>query len=408
VSKNLILSKDLLSTCIETLAQDIINNQIKILNRELEPVNDEINDLWNKKSNYEVYLAVQDRLSYGFGALEIIFDNEKPAGFKQISAETLSIKVINHPDGNKSYYAHYNNGTEKMDMKLSRYNYTKDDDDLPTVLWLGGGRLSDFYDIPAWIPAFNKISANTLLDELNAKKISEGNLISGVLTVLTPPLSSTEVNDETGEWERITGKEKITNDLENQMQEAGTGMLVLHLEQLTSDLPLKVDYIPISESNYDYLLKLAEGCDNSILRLFKIPKVRLMIDDVKESMNSNKTSSIWEIYTKELRNKQREYESILESFIRKYYEIETNVTFEVPLFADKKDIEVRTAISLFDKGIIRLSEAIDIIQKYYPEIEFIKDDSVDGRYYHGQLLGMADYEKELNPVGDLYEFFGEE
>ena len=56
-------------------------------------------------------------------------------------------------------------------MKLSRYQYDQEDDDLPTCFWLGGGKTSEFYEIPYWLPAFNSISAKVALDELNTKKV---------------------------------------------------------------------------------------------------------------------------------------------------------------------------------------------------------------------------------------------
>ena len=410
VAKNLILSNDLLYTCIETQAQDIILNEIKILDNDLQNVNNQINDFWNTENMYELYLAVQDRISYGYGALEIIFNNMGlPVGLKQISAETITISVEQdrYNLNKQSYYCLYNNGTSHEKMKLSRFDYTPEDDMLKTVLWLGGGRVSDFYDIPCWLPAFNKISADALLDELNAKKINEGNLISGILTVISPPMNKPIIDEETGEVTTVTGKEQIENTLKDQMTEAGTGILTLHLQQLTAELPLNVQYIPITEQNYDYLRNLAEDCDNSILRLFKVPKVRLMIDDVKESMNSSKTDAIWEIYTKELISLQRIYETIITDFNTKYFRVETIIDIEVPVFSDKKQIELTTAKDLFNNGLLTLNQALMIIKNYYPELDIEEDKLLDGRYYNGQVLGMANYEEEVtnNDLEELYAFF---
>lgn len=408
LAKNLILSNDLLSTCIETLAQDIILNEINIINEEGTIPTAAITGFWNPETIYEFYLAVQDRTGYGYAALEIITNNDNiPIGLKQISAETITITVEkNRYSNTQSYYALYNNGSEHIKMKLSRFTYTPEDDDLPTVLWLGGGRFSDFYDMPCWIPAFNKISADALLDELNAKKINEGNLISGVLTVISPPMTKTEINKE-GEVTETTGKQQIQNTLKEQIEQAGTGWMVLHLEQLTAELPLNVQYIPITEQNYDYLLKLAEDCDNSILRLFKVPKVRLMIDDIKESMNSNKTDAIWEIYTKELISQQRVYEGIIDKFNAKYFREYTLSDIEVPIFSDKKQIETQNTILLFNNGLLTLNQAITNLQKYYPDLELEEDNLNDGRYYNGQLLGMVNYEEEVGEghMQDLYAFF---
>ena len=36
-------------------------------------------------------------------------------------------------------------------MKLSRFEYDEEDDDLPTCFWLGGGKTSQFYEIPYFL-----------------------------------------------------------------------------------------------------------------------------------------------------------------------------------------------------------------------------------------------------------------
>ena len=415
LAKNLILSNDLLSICIETLAQDIILNNIQITDKDDNPLEIPVN-FWNPSTLYEVYLSVQDRIGYGYGALEIIKNKSgEPIALKQVSAETLDIEVTHtHIDGEKitSYYARYNNGTQHERMKLSRFQYTPEDDHLQTLLWLGGGRVSQFYDIPCWIPAFNKISADALLDDLNAKKINEGNLISGILTVVSPPMTDRRIDQETGEIIETSGSEQINNRLKEQIDQAGTGWMVLHLEQLTADLPLNVQYIPITEQNYEYLRELAEDCDESILRLFKIPKVRLMIDDVKESMNSNKTESMWEIYTKELNGLQFIYESEIIRFNHKYFQKDTLVDLELPIFSNRKQIEITNTLQLFDKGLLTLNQAISILQTYYPDIELppVTNGLGEERYYHGNLLGFSNNnpstrDTEITGYEELYDFF---
>ena len=410
VVKNIVLSNDLVFTCVDTLAQDIILTEIKILDSELNDIVGEVTDFWDKKTLYQVYLAIKDRLGYGYGALEILFDeNNNPVGLEQVSAETL--QIVTEKDkytGENSYYALYNNGTDRIKMRLSRFKYSPDDDGLPVLLWLGGGEVSNFFDIPKWLPAFNKISADTLLDELNAKKINEGNLLSGILTVVSPPMNKTEV-DEDGNVNTVTAKEQIDNTLQEQMANAGVGLMTLHLQQLTAELPLNIQYIPITENNYDYLRQLAEDCDSSILRLFKIPKARLLIDDTKESMNSNKTATLWEIYTKELESLQLVYEGEIHNFNLNYLGVETVVNIEVPIFVDRKEIETDNVLKLFNSGLLTLNQALAVIRKFYPDLE-IDDDMINGnsRFYNGQLLGMADLDSELidgKGLDDFYAFF---
>ena len=91
------------------------------------------------------------------------------------------------------------------------------------------------------------------------------------------------------------------------MQNKGNGVFTLELTTLNPDIPIGVDYIQISESNYDYLEKLAEKSDIKILANFKIPKARLLIDDTTESINSNKTNTLYKIIIFFFTLKQKNY-----------------------------------------------------------------------------------------------------
>ena len=149
-----------------------------------------------------------------------------------------------------------------------------------------------------------------------------------------------------------------SKDFQNQMADAGTGILTLDLESFNTEIPLEVQYVPISEQNYSYLSELADRCDDDILACFSIPKVRLMIDDVTESMNSNKSNTIYEIYTKSLENEQLPFEIEINKFNKKYFEYAGTVNIETPIFSDKKDVEINTILTLFNNGLITLGEAI--------------------------------------------------
>ena len=393
IAQNLILQNNRLDKAIRILAQDVILNEFTYLNDENE-TDQSIIDFWKNNIN-ELYKQVQEFYSYGFGASEIIFDEKTglPKELYQIPAETLTIKQEVNDDGTFSYYALQEIvGKPAVKMKLSRFKYDAEDDDLPTCFWLGGGKTSEFYEIPYWLPAFNSISAKVALDELNAKKINEGNLMSGILVIRRPPAIDGE-------------KEETKKDLESQMADAGTGILTLDLESFNTEIPLEVQYVPISEQNYSYLSELADRCDDDILACFSIPKVRLMIDDVTESMNSNKSNTIYEIYTKSLENEQLPFEIEINKFNKKYFDYEGIVDIETPIFSDKKDVEINTILTLFNNGLITLGEAIKAVSVYYPALQLEYSDSnpiYDERFYNGRILGMSEYSdddiSELNGV----------
>ena len=391
IAQNLILQNNRLDKAIRILAQDVILNEITYLS-EKENENEELVASFWKNNINELYKQLQEYYSYGFGASEIIFDKKTglPVELYQIPAETVFIKQESKRDSKTgeihySYYAIQKiDGKKDVKMKLSRFQYDKEDDDLPTCLWLGGGKTSEFYEVPYWLPAFNSISAKVALDELNAKKINEGNLMSGILVIKRPPAMEGE-------------KEKTKSDLEEQMQEAGTGILTLDLESYNTDIPLEVQYVPISEQNYTYLSELADRCDEDILACFSIPKVRLMIDDVTESMNSQKSNTIYEIYTKSLENEQLPFEIEINKFNKKYFKYTGVVNIETPIFSDKKEVEVTSILNLFNNGILTLGETIKAVSVYYPKLALEYNDTnplFNERYYNGRILGMNEYPSE--------------
>ena len=397
IAKNLILQNNRLDKCIRILAQDVILNDFTFLSEdEKEDDHDRIINFWQENKD-EIFKQGQEYYAYGFGASEVIFDDEGyPVKLFQIPSETLFISQETNPNGGYSYYAIQKVNGKSLKMRLSRFKYGPEDDDLPVCMWWGKGRTSEFYEIPYWIPAFNSISAKVALDELNAKKINEGNLLSGILTVVAPPLRK--------------GEETVEETLQDQMKAAGTGILTLQLTQFDEDVPLDVKYIPITESNYDYLSDLSKECDQDILACFSIPKVRLMIDDVTESMNSNKSDTIYEIYTKSLAAEQLPFENEINRFNQRYFNYDGVVDIEVPIFADKKETEISSILKLFDKGILTLGETINAIKPYYPslDIQFNEANPIyNERYYNGNLLGIEentdDDFNELS-VGELLDF----
>ena len=386
IAQNLILQNNRLDKAIRILSQDVILNEFTYLSDAENEIESSVSEFWKNNIN-ELYKQLQEFYAYGFGASEIIFDEDTglPKSLYQIPAETLFIKQESNHDGTYSYYAIQKiSGKPDVKMKLSRFKYDQEDDDLPTCLWLGGGKTSEFYEIPYWLPAFNSISAKVALDELNAKKINEGNLMSGILVIRRPPAMEGE-------------KEETKKDLEDQMTDAGTGILVMDLESFNTEIPLEVQYVPISEQNYSYLSELADRCDEDILACFSIPKVRLMIDDVTESMNSQKSNTIYEIYTKSLENEQLPFEIEINKFNRKYFNYTGVIDIETPIFSDKKDVEVSSILNLFNNGILTLGETIKAVSVYYPKLALEYNETnplFNERYYNGRLLGLNDYGSE--------------
>lgn len=404
ICDNLIYQNVYLSKCLNTFAEDLIYNDINLKNKLNETQNDaDIIYFW--EDNAEALCdTIKDYLSYGFGACEILFpinNNDAPVKLKEISADTLSIKKVPfyNEAGEKEYYyyaSHRNNGDEVL-LRLSHLVYPERDEDLPVCLWFGGGRKSDYFSYPAWLEAFNHVSASVSLDLLDAQKLSDGNLISGILVIRKPPAPITSDGND------------IEDTLEEKMENKGSGVFTLELTTLNPNIPLEVDYIQISESNYDYLKELSDKSDMKILACFKMPKARLLIDDTTESMNSNKTNTLYKIYSTELNNNQRPVERKIRAFNNKYFDNNSRVDLVTPQFVDEKDIEIENTLKVFNNGLITLGQAIQKIQTIDPsfntdEIEF-NNPIYHERYYNGQPLGLTEPSstEEIN-FRDLSEY----
>lgn len=405
VSKNVLLRSNKLSKCVRILAQDTILNDFNFkLNNPNELDNDEeilkpIIEFWDKKNKVQFYRAVQEFYTFGFGCLEIITNQEGiPIQLKQFPAETAYItKDTRYNPSEPDYYVTQKLATGETDkLKLSRFNYKNpEDESLPDCLWIGEGNTHDFYETPYWVPAFENINSKIVLDTLNTQKLNKGNILSGILAV-TGPKSVT-----------IEGEKTNQDILEEQMKNAGTGIMPIYLESMSNTENITINYVPIQDNNHQYLSELSKEADQEILSCFSIPKVRLMIDDVTESMNSNKSDTIYEIYTKSLEVEQLIFEQIIDDFNLKYFNVDCSVDIETPIFSDKKSVEITSIKDSFNNALLTLGQALELLQPYYPGLDWetidFENPLINERYYNGKVLGIVDNQIEDDLIKELNE-----
>ena len=368
-------------------------------------------NFWNKSNKWNLYLAVMERYQYGFGVCEIVgnLNSNEPIGLVQIPANSMVIqKEETVIDGNKCtlFYAVQMNMNTNI-KKFRLYNlldtYPEKDETMPIVLWLGGGNKYRFYDIPVWYADTDKVLSQINLNLLTAQQLNDGNNISGILNISGAPQRP---NSE--------GK-TVEQQLREQMQKTGTGILVSYLETPNKDFPLTFDFIKISNDNWDYLENYSKNVDDAIMSNYSIPKVRLMIDDTTESMNSNKSDTIWQIYAISLNYEQFPNELIIQQFNKIFFEKDYEVDIQIPIFSDKRQIELTTVKDLFNSALLTLGQAIVKISEFYPELNIDLSFDMDNplyneRYFNGNALGFNNVvtgEEELSQVDSILEFFKE-
>jgi hypothetical protein len=399
-----------LNKCTRILAQDCIlneftftiNNKDDYNPEEIERQTEILNNFWNSRNKIEFYRACIEKNQYGYGVCEVIFKNQQPVGLKQFPAQTASIREIND-----NYYAVQEaDGETKYRLTRAKYDEiqpqqgilnTVQTDGISTCLWLGGDTTSDFYDTPAWVPAFSHIIASITLDDFNVEKLNNGNLLDGVLTFTGPQVHRPD-------------KKTMDQLIKQELKDVGTGLLTLSLESNNPQMPLDVKYIPIGNNNYDYLEKLKESSDQEILSAFDIPKIREMIDDSKESMNSNKNDVIFQIYNITLEAKQTDFEIAIENFNKKYLSIDATLNIQTPQFNDKTSIEVGMIKDLFNNALITIGQAVELIKPFLTSIDWSNVDTeapfMNERFYNGASLGLTSVDPDEDLLDTIMDFIG--
>lgn len=386
VSPNLtrfvVLHNGRLNKCSLVLAQDTVLQNYAFDTDDQEVVG-VLDGFWGKYNKYQLFLAVKERYQYGWGCLEVLFDDEgKPASIVQFPAYTAVVKKRNG-----RYYAVQRgvNGADK-ELRLMQYldTYPPEDEELPVCLWLGGDATHEFYDVPVWYSDVDSVLAKINLDMLTGEQVNNGNNMDGVLIVSGPP----QRHNDDGELPEQVFQRKIS--------ETGTGTLTMYMESSMQGIPMNVDYVKIGNDNWSYLESFSKSCDNALMSNFSIPKARLMIDDTTESMNSNKTNTIWEIYTICLNYEQYSNELLIHDFNKTFFGVDVDVEMETPIFTDIEQTNLMNLTLLYNNGLITLSQALKELKMMKPKLDFTNIDldapDLNTRFYNGNVLGVEDME----------------
>ena len=224
---------------------------------------------------------------------------------------------------------------------------------------IGGDNIYQFYSLPYWVQDYKKILTQIAISEADYKTVANGNISSGILNInLEPQIAPAIEYDQNGNVVEQTSRQEI---IENELRNANGGTAVIFTE---SNRQVKLDYVNLTNNNYNYLSDLGDKCQQSVLNDYNIPLVRLMINSEKESMNSNKTQSIWEIYTLNLRNEQKKWKQFINELLFELYGMDLTVDIDVPIFSDRREIEVKLLIDAWKEGALTLEQYITGLSEY--------------------------------------------
>ena len=397
--------------CCRVLAKDIILNKITLTSatEENDNVVQKIQD--NLVANVvELYNMLIDYYYAGCGAVEYAYGKHR-FSLKQIPINTTKIIRISI-QGNEYYLLKQQIQTTVNYFKIMGEDYPLefthyDGKELGDCAILGGDNFYQFFATPLWVQERDKIFTEIAISSRNYQTISNGNIATGILNVnLEPQLVKPVQYDDNGNLiQEKTREETIAEEL----TQTDSGIAVVFTE---SNRPITFDFTNIENNNYSYLESLQEKAEQSVLNCYNIPLARLMINTEKESMNSNKTQSIWEIYTLDLRTEQSKIKEYIKELIYELYTIDVDVDIEVPIFSDRREIEINNILAEWNAGVLTLRQTIEALAEYTDVIDLnqydwtIHEDLWDYRQIQGyyellnevDLLKLEEIEDDLNEI----------
>lgn len=398
--------------CCRILAKDIILNELTLVNvgdPKLDGVVQKIQE--NLTENiYELYNMLIDYYYSPYGVVEYAHGVHR-FKLKQIPSNTTSIIRANYQ--NNEYYLlkqNIQNNTNYFKIMGEEYppNFSHYDGKvLGECSLIGGDNFYQFFSTPLWVQEKDKIFTEIAISNKNYNTISNGNIATGILNInLEPQIVKPVEYDENGNVVQTKSREDI---IAEEITNTDSGIAVVFTE---SNRPVNFEFTNIENNNYDYLENLQEKAEQAVLNCYNIPLARLMINTEKESMNSNKTQSIWEIYTLDLSTEQQKIKEFIKEFIYELYNIKVEVEIELPIFSDRREIEINNILNEWDKGVLTLRQTITALAEYTSVIDLneydftINPDLWDYRQIQGyyellnevDMLKLDEVESQLNAI----------
>ena len=397
--------------CCRILAKDIILNEITLTSTSQENDSSVAKIQENLVENVvELYNMLIDYYYAGWGAMEYAWGKHR-FSLKQIPINTC--KIIRATVQRENVYLlkqQINADVNYFKIMGERYPPTFshfEGKPLGECAIMGGDNFYQFFATPLWIQERDKIFTEIAISSKNYNTISNGNIATGILNVnLEPQPIKPVVYDENGD--RVVQKsreETIAEELTN----TDSGIAVVFTE---SNRPIAFDFTNIENNNYSYLESLQEKAEQSVLNCYNIPLARLMINTEKESMNSNKTQSIWEIYTLDLKTEQSRVKEYIKELIYELYSIDVTVDIEVPIFSDRREIEINNILAEWNAGVLNLRQTIEALAEYTSVIDLneydwtVHEDLWEYRQIQGyyellnevDLLKLEEIEDDINSL----------
>ena len=373
------------ATCSQILAEDTIMNEVTLTVDE--DADDTTKQIVEQIQEYlldnidEFYNMAVDYNYSGFAAMEITDDGSRFT-LKQLPSNTLDVVQVTEKR-NKFYLLRQTLNGRTYYYRILGEDYTDfvnlRNFDLSDVVLMGGDNFYLFYSEPRYMSIRKKIFTQIAIEAQNYNKVSKGNIAKGLLHVPLPPqLATPRQFDADGNEIILPSEEEIISE---ELQDGANGIAVVFTR---AENPIPFEFIKIEDDNESYLENYQQSCEEAVLNVYRIPLARLMINTEKESMNSNKTQAIWEIYSLSLKQEQKKWKQLIKELIYALYGIDVNVEMTTPDFSDNRETEVDLIIKSFEAGALNLQQLIEALSEYIP------------------IINLNDYDFTVNR--DIWEF----
>lgn len=373
------------ATCSQILAEDTIMNEVTLTVEE--DADDTTKQIVEQIQEYlldnidEFYNMAVDYNYSGFAAMEMTDDGSRFT-LKQLPSNTLDVVQVTEKQ-NKFYLLRQTLNGRTYYYRILGEDYTDfvnlRNFELSDAVLMGGDNFYLFYSEPRYMSIRKKIFTQIAIESQNYNKVSKGNIAKGLLHVPLPPqLATPRQFDADGNEIILPSEEEIISE---ELQDGANGIAVVFTR---AENPIPFEFIKIEDDNESYLENYQQSCEEAVLNVYRIPLARLMINTEKESMNSNKTQSIWEIYSLSLKQEQKKWKQLIKELIYALYGIDVNVEMTTPDFSDNRETEVDLIIKSFEAGALNLQQLIEALSEYIP------------------IINLNDYDFTVNR--DIWEF----
>lgn len=373
------------ATCSQILAEDTIMNEVTLTVDE--DADDTTKQIVEQIQEYlldnidEFYNMAVDYNYSGFAAMEMTDDGSRFT-LKQLPSNTLDVVQVTEKQ-NKFYLLRQTLNGRTYYYRILGEDYTDfvnlRNFDLSDAVLMGGDNFYLFYSEPRYMSIRKKIFTQIAIESQNYNKVSKGNIAKGLLHVPLPPqLATPRQFDVDGNEIILPSEEEIISE---ELQDGANGIAVVFTR---AETPIPFEFIKIEDDNESYLENYQQSCEEAVLNVYRIPLARLMINTEKESMNSNKTQAIWEIYSLSLKQEQKKWKQLIKELIYALYGIDVNVEMTTPDFSDNRETEVDLIIKSFEAGALNLQQLIEALSEYIP------------------IINLNDYDFTVNR--DIWEF----